>query len=148
MEVTTLVHKFDVALKWDYETDNGIARAGNRMPLLFGAPPEFGGTELTWSPEHLLAASVASCYVTTFMSFAKRMKVTITDFRISCKVEFTKGEEGGFEATRYVLRPLVELHGNPEQQILDSLFEKAKKYCFISNSVKGEIIIEPNVLNG
>jgi organic hydroperoxide reductase OsmC/OhrA len=147
MEVTTQVHKFDVSLKWDYETDSGIARAGSRMPLLFGPPPEFGGTELTWSPEHLLAASVASCYITTFMSFAKRMKVIVTDFRISCKTEFEK-KENGFEATRYLLRPLVEIHGNPGQQALDNLFEKAKKYCFISNSVKGEIVIEPNILNG
>jgi len=147
MEVTTQVHKFDVSLKWDYETDSGIARAGNRMPLLFGPPPEFGGTELTWSPEHLLAASVASCYVTTFMSLAKRMKVTVTDFRISCKVEFEK-KGNGFEATRYILRPLVEFQGNPGAEVLSNLLEKAKKYCFISNSVKGEIVIEPNILNG
>ncbi len=147
MEVTTQVHKFDVSLKWDYESDSGIARAGNRMPLLFGSPPEFGGTDSTWSPEHLLAAAVASCYITTFMSLAKKMKVTVTDFRISCKVEFEK-KEIGFEATRFILRPLVVLHHNPGQHILENLFEKAKKYCFISNSVKGEIIVEPNVLNG
>ena len=147
MEVTTQVHKFDVSLKWDSETDSGLARAGNRMPLLFGSPPEFGGTDLTWSPEHLLAASIASCYITTFMSFAKRMKVTVTDFNISCNSEFEK-RRNGFEATRFILHPIVELHGNPEQQILDNLFEKTKKYCFISNSVKGEIIVEPKILIG
>ena len=90
MEVATKVHKFDVSLKWDYESDSGIARAGNRMPLLVGPPPEFGGTESTWSPEHLLAASVASCYVTTFLSLEKNMKVTVTAMRISCMVEFEK----------------------------------------------------------
>jgi organic hydroperoxide reductase OsmC/OhrA len=146
MEVATQLHKFDVSLKWDYETDNGLVRAGNRMPVLVGSPPEFGGTDMVWSPEHLLATAVASCYVTTFLSFAKRMRVTVTGFRISCKVEFEK-REVGFEAARYYLRPVIELHHNPGQHILDNLLEKAKKYCFISNSVKGEVIVDPSILS-
>ena len=147
MEVSTPVHTYEVSLKWDHETNNGILRSGDRMPLLFSPPSEFGGSETTWSPEHLLAASVSSCYATTFIHFAKLLKVTIVNFRIAAKVEFEK-KEIGFEGVRYILRPVVELHRNPGQTVLDNLFAKAKKYCFVSNSVKGKIIVEPSVING
>jgi organic hydroperoxide reductase OsmC/OhrA len=146
METTTQVHTYDVSLNWENKTGNGIATSGVRTPLLFGPPPEFGGAENTWSPEHLLATSVAACYTTTFLHFARLLKVSLLNFSISCKVEFTK-QEIGFEATRYHLQPVVKLDHNPGQNILDSLFAKAKKYCFISNSVKGEIEIKPIILN-
>ena len=147
MEVSAQVHTYEVSLKWDHETDNGILRSGNKMPLLFGTPPEFGGSENNWSPEHLLAASVSSCYTTTFLHFAKLLKISIVSFRITARAEFEK-KEVGFEAVRYILRPVVELHGNPGQHVLDNLFAKVKKYCFVSNSVKGEIEVDPTVING
>jgi len=144
MEVVAKAHTYEVKLKWDHETDSGIARSGDRMPLIFGLPPEFGGSENTWSPEHLLAASVASCYSTTFLHFARLLKIDVTDFRISAKVDFEKGT-AGFVATRIVLRPVVELHHNPGQYVLDNLFAKARKYCFVSNSLKSELVVEPHV---
>jgi len=144
METAALVHSFDVSLKWDDETNIGIAHAGNRMPLAYGPPPEFGGTDTAWSPEHLLAASIASCYATTFSHFAKLLNVTYTDFRVTCKAEFEKGKTG-FEATRYIVSPAVEVALNTSQELIDDLFTKAKKYCFIGNSVKGEIIVEPSI---
>jgi organic hydroperoxide reductase OsmC/OhrA len=145
--IEEIINTYEVSLKWDYETDSGIARSENRMPFLFGPPPEFGGTETTWSPEHLLCASVASCYTTTFLHFAKLLKVQLTGFRISAKAEFEK-RNIGLEAVRFILRPIIELHADPGQHVLENLLEKAKKHCFISNSVKGEIIVDPSILNG
>jgi len=147
MEVAEKVHTFNVSLKWDYETNSGLARSESRMPLLFGPPPEFGGAEMNWSPEHLITASLAGCYMNTFIHFAKLLKVTITNIRVTAKAEFEK-KQHGFEATRYIIRPVVEFHNTPGQYVIDNLFQKAKKYCIISNSVKGEVCVEPNVITG
>ena len=99
MEAITQVHKFDVSLNWEIEAGKGNAKSGSRPTFEYGPPPEFGGKENTWSPEHLLAASVATCYTTTFMHFAKLLKISVRKFDISCQAEFTK-KESGFEATR------------------------------------------------
>ena len=147
METAISVHTFNVNMKWDPETGTGMGRSGNRMPLVFGPPPEFGGTEFTWSPEHLLAAAVSSCYTNTFLHFARLLKLSVTVFRIAAHVDFEKGK-AGFEATRFVLRPVIAFHHIPSQTVLDDLFAKAKKYCFVSNSVKGSITVEPHVLQG
>lgn len=43
----------------------------DRLPSLYVAsPPEFGGPEGVWSPEHLFVASVAACMMTTFRAIA------------------------------------------------------------------------------
>lgn len=142
MEVTTQVHKFDVSLNWEFASGQGKVESGIRIPLDFGPPPEFGGKENTWSAEHLLAASIATCYTTTFMHFARLLKISVKKFDISCQAEFTK-KESGFEATRYNLTPVIDFVNIPEQIQIDSLLAKAKKYCFISNSVKGEVVVTP-----
>lgn len=146
METITQIHTFDVNLNWDNKTANGIASSGVRTPMIFGPPPEFGGTAVTWSPEHLLATSVASCYMTTLIHFSKLLKVNILNFSISCKVEFTK-KEIGFEASRFTLNPIIRLQYDPGQSVLEKLLAKAKKYCFISNSIKGEVLVNPTIAN-
>ena len=139
------VHTFDVAYQWDYQAGAGLARAGNREPITLSPPPEFGGKDSNWSPEHLLAASLASCYTNTFMHFAKLLGVHIAGFSIDARAEFEKGKTG-FEATRYVLEPVVKFVDIPDESVIIDLFSKAKKYCFISNSVKGDIVVESHVL--
>jgi organic hydroperoxide reductase OsmC/OhrA len=146
MEVKTQVHFYEASLNWETKTASGIATSGTRTPLLFGPPPEFGGTENTWSPEHLLAVSLASCYITTLNSFANLLKVSLASLNVSCKVEFTKKEKG-FEATKFILYPSVRFQHDPGQNVIDNLLAKAKKYCFISNSVKGEVVVEPTIIN-
>jgi organic hydroperoxide reductase OsmC/OhrA len=146
MKVET-IHSFDVKLKWDHESDTGLVQSGGRMPVVFGPPPEFGGNETSWSPEHLLVASVASCYVTTFIHFARLLKITVIGFRISGRADFEKGKNG-LEATRIVLNPVVAWNPKPAQEVMDNLFTKAKKYCFVSNSLKCEVLVEPDVLQG
>src|SRR5438128_9174233 len=114
MEVLSLTHVYDVSLNWNANAYDGTVQSGSRFPLHFGPPPEFGGPENLWSPEHLLAASVATCYTTTFMHFAKLLNVKVSRFTITCVTEFKK-QTIGFEATHYLLRPVAELKNDPGQ---------------------------------
>jgi len=143
--VEKITHTYEVNLSWDTEQDQALLRAGNRMPILVSAPPEFNGTDTVWSPEHLICASLTSCYVTTFMYFAKLLKVRIRDIKVNATVEIEKEGKAVFEAKRFVLHPSVEFETSPGEHIVDNLLDKAKRYCIISNSVKGEVVVEPSV---
>ncbi len=146
MEVATKIkHEFAVSLKWEEESHNGIVRTGNCMPVLFSAPIEFGGTDVAWSPEHLLAASLSSCYTTTFFYFAKLLKVDIRSFHLNVNMEIEKEGAGPFAATKFILYPHIVFGALPLQAIIDNLLSKAKRYCIISNSVKGVIVVEPDM---
>jgi organic hydroperoxide reductase OsmC/OhrA len=143
--VAATTHTFDVSLEWNTDTNNGIINSGKRHPLQFGSPPEFHGNDIDWSPEHMLLASLSGCYLTTLFSFAKLMRVNIVSCKMEAKVEFEK-KPVGFEATKYFLSPTIKFENAPDKNVQDNLLGKAKKYCFVSNSVKGEVIVNPVVL--
>ena len=138
-------HTFDVALQWDKISQSGVIRTGNRMPVLFGAHQEINGTDTVWSPEHLLVASISSCYLTTFNYFAQLLRVELKDIRVRGEVEIEKVSGGGFWAKAYRIYPEIEFPNTPDPHVVDNLLSKAKRYCIVSNSVKGEVIVEPQI---
>ena len=62
-----LPHEYDVTVTLDGGRPAEVRSLG--LPTLVSAPPpEFGGPGNLWSPETLLVASVADCFVQTFGS--------------------------------------------------------------------------------
>ena len=49
------------------------------------SPPEFGGPGGVWSPETLLCASIADCFVLSFRAIASASKVEWSE--LACRVE-------------------------------------------------------------
>ena len=136
-------HTFSVALQWDNSANAAVLSAGNRMPLVVTSPAEFGGTDAAWSPEHLLAASLTSCYSTTFFYFARLFKVKVQSFSIDADLEIEKEDKEPFKASRFVLRPHIKFDRAVSEDVIEKILDKTKKYCIISNSLTGEEIIEP-----
>lgn len=136
---------YSVSLDWDTNYDSATLHAGDRSPLMIGPPPEFNGSNSIWSPEHLLISALSSCYTTTFMHFAKLLKTPISRLHVDGVVEFEKEEGSPLEAKRFILHPVIEFSNNPGEHVIENLLAKARKYCIISNSIKGEVIIEPSV---
>jgi organic hydroperoxide reductase OsmC/OhrA len=146
MEAPTKVsHTFSVSIKKESTLGGGILSSGKRSPFVVASPPEFGGTDTDWSPEHLLAASIASCYSNTFFYFAKLLKIKVHSLNVDAEMEVEKEDKGPFTATRFILHPEIKLAEPSSKETIDALLEKTKKYCIISNSVKGEIIVQPNI---
>ena len=143
--IEKITHTYDVNLAWDAEQEQALLRAGNRMPILVSAPPEFHGSDAVWSPEHLILASLTSCYVTTLVYFAKLLKVKFRDLKVSSKVEIEKEGKGMFEAKTFILNPSIDFMNDPGAHIIENLLDKAKRYCIVSNSVKGNVIVEPTI---
>ena len=144
MATETISHHFPASLKWFSEAKRGAAQAGSRQPIFFSPPPEFGGTDQMWSPEHLLAVSLSACYTNTFFHFANLLKVPVRAFYVDVTMEVQK-EGVALAATKFILHPHVEFETKPKQDTIDNLLSKAKRYCIISNSVKGEVVVEPEI---
>jgi organic hydroperoxide reductase OsmC/OhrA len=54
--------------------------------------------------------------------------------------------EKGFLITRIHIKPTVVIADEKLKEKTITMLEKAEKYCLISNSMKTEVTIEPNVL--
>jgi len=60
-------HNYSVGLFWKSGDDSELV-SDQRTPIEGGPPPEFDGTDARWSPEHLLLAALAQCFMLTWIA--------------------------------------------------------------------------------
>jgi organic hydroperoxide reductase OsmC/OhrA len=98
-------------------------------------PPEFDGPEGIISPEDLFVASAASCFMTTFVSFTKKMRIEFKSF--SCEGHGTlERVEKGFQFTKILLKTKVGIESEDLRSKTERALDLSGKYCLVSNSMK------------
>jgi organic hydroperoxide reductase OsmC/OhrA len=111
------------------------------------APPEFGGPPGYWSPETLLAAAVADCFVLSFRAVARAGKLEWRS--VSAEVDAVLDRvEGVAHFTRFTTRARLVIPAGGDATRAHSLLEKAEKVCLVSNSLKGERQLECEIVEG
>jgi peroxiredoxin-like protein len=113
--------------------------------LSVSAPPEFQGRENTWTPEHLYAGSVAACFMATFVAIAERSKLEFKSLRVETDGKLQRIEGAGYEMTEIILRPTLVIRHSRDIERATRILEKAGKQCFIANSIKSKVRLEPRV---
>ena len=108
-------------------------------------PPEFQGTDGTWTPEHLFVGSVTCCYVTTFLAIAELSKLEFAAISCGATAKLEKLEGAGFQITEITLRPSLVLHHASDAERAGRILEKVKRNCLISNSIKTVVRLEPQI---
>ena len=137
---------YETEIQWRVEKHGQVQSAG-LAPITTGAPPEFNGRAGDWSPEHLLVASLNSCYMLTFLAIAEFSKIAIVSFSASAKGKLEKVEGGTYQITEILVKPHVVIASANDLARIPRILEKAKENCFISNSIKSKIKIEPQVFH-
>jgi organic hydroperoxide reductase OsmC/OhrA len=128
-----LPHEYDVTITADYGGQAELRSVG--LETLMSAPPaEFGGPGNLWSPETLLVASVADCFVQTFKAIASISKLPWSKIVCDAKGTLDRAEDG-VRFTRVLLSARLELV-NAQPDLARRVLEKAERGCLISNSLK------------
>ena len=95
-------------------------------------------------PEEALVASVASCHMLWFLSLAQEAGVEMTSYSDSAEGVMGRIAPGRLALTRITLRPKISFAGTPPStEEVERLHHEAHDRCFIANSLKTEIVIEP-----
>jgi organic hydroperoxide reductase OsmC/OhrA len=107
------------------------------------AAPEYLGNADMANPEELLASSLASCHMLTFLAVAAKSGYIVESYNDQAIATLDKNEEGKIAVTVIDLKPVVEFSGEkiPDDEHLKSLHEKAHRNCFIANSIKSKVNI-------
>lgn len=137
---------YENEIEWKGEK-HGELRGGGVPGIGVGAPPEFNGREGDWSPEQLLVASLNSCYMLTLLAIAEFSKVSVVSFSSSAKGKLEKVAGSTYQMTEIVVKPIVVIASANDLARMPRIFEKAKENCFVSNSIKSAIKIEPEVFH-
>jgi len=136
---------YSTDVTWESER-RGRAQASGRGAISVGAPPEFGGTDDVWSPEHLTVAAVNTCMMLTFIAVAENSKVRFSSYTSSATATLQKVEGRGMAITKVIVHPRITVPADTDRARLDRVLQLTKKNCFISNSLAADVALEAEVI--
>jgi organic hydroperoxide reductase OsmC/OhrA len=101
------------------------------------APPEFGGPEGFWSPETLLSAAVADCYILSFRAAARASKLAWSKLDVDVEAVL-EHVEGVIRFTRVRISPRLGVPAGVDEATALAVLHKAKRMCLVTNSLTAE----------
>lgn len=108
------------------------------------APEEFGGPGGRWSPETLLTAAVADCFLLGFRAIANASKVPYSELSVNVVGVLDRvGREMKFVEMEIQAELLVPADVSHERA--EKLLEKAEQSCLITNSMNAEVKLETTI---
>jgi organic hydroperoxide reductase OsmC/OhrA len=132
--------KFSRVHTWTF--DGGATIEASAAPSV--VPAAYTSTSAV-DPEEAFVASVASCHMLTFLYFAYKQGFQVNSYEDEAIGRMTKGANGVPWVSTVKLRPRIVYGGDkkPTADQEQKLHHDAHEKCFIANSVKSDIKIEP-----
>ena len=116
----------------------------NKVDLVVTPPPEFNGPENKWSPEDLFCASISSCYVLTFTSYAKHKKLDWESIKVEVDAHLEKTKEG-LKFTQVTIKPHLTICCSMQMDPYLELLHKSKDKCLVTNSMNCSFEVVPKI---
>jgi organic hydroperoxide reductase OsmC/OhrA len=132
--------KYSRGHQWRF--DGGIEVPGSSSPHVVRPPMS---NEAAVDPEEAFIASLSSCHMLFFLDFARRAGFVVDSYVDEAEGVLDKDDQGRMAMTRVTLRPRISFSGGnrPAPADLDALHHKSHEACYIANSVRTEVRIEP-----
>lgn len=139
-------HHYDVSAAG--AVDGDIDVSARHLPTLHSASPvEFDGPGNRWSPESLLVAAVADCFILTFRAVARASKLPWSS--LQCDVTGTLDRvDHVTQFTRFEIQASLDVPPGTDTERARRLLEKAERSCPISNSLTGTIRLTSDISVG
>lgn len=125
----------------DWRFDGGTVVPASSSPQVVRLP---------WSradavdPEEAFVASLSSCHMLFFLSYAAAAGFVIDRYEDEALGETGKDASGVVSMLRVRLRPHIAWVGDPPSpDQLSELHHRSHASCYIANSVKSEVTVEP-----
>ena len=145
------ISTFRCALDWkgenrDYDSFSRLHEIG----FPGGARLTVGGAHLIQNPaqtnpEELFAASVAACMMMTILAVFSRSRITVLSYHDEPEATLELVERR-YRVTKVLLRPRIVIEGSHDEEKLNTLIQKSHANCFITLSVKSDVVVEPTFI--
>ncbi len=141
-----LPHHYTVNAKAAESGDVTLSAPG--LADIVSAPPaEFGGPGDRWSPESLLVAAVADCFVLTFRAIARASKLDYVDLDCEAVGELDRVERTT-KFTAVSVKATLRVPDNADREKAEKLLHKAESNCLITNSMACPVTLDCEVIAG
>ncbi len=148
------VHEYHVACAWEgstavgydaYDRNHSASAPPASPSLTLSSDPAFLGDPTQLNPEQLLLLAASSCQLLSFLAVAARARIDVVDYRDEAAAVMPE-DDRPVRITRITLRPRVTVRGDVTDERLRHLTEVAHRECYIANSVRADIVVEPTFI--
>ena len=132
-------YKYSRGHEWAF--DEGIVVPASASPAVVRAPYSVAAAV---DPEEAFSAALASCHMLFFLAYAAKAGFIVDSYEDPVEGTLAKNAEGKEVMTRVVLRPRVMFSERaPTDAEFSALHHRAHEDCYIANSVRSEVVLEP-----
>lgn len=128
-----------------YPREHTISYKNGQQVMATSAAPAYRGDGIHADPEDLLVAALSSCHMLSFLAIVAKKRLAVKSYQddaVGFLENDTSGGGGGkLWISRVILRPRIE--SDIDAATLEQIHHMAHAQCFIANSVKTEISVEP-----
>lgn len=148
-----MAHAYPFAITWngdtlaDPYTRDALGAAPGKVELPLSSAAEYAGNAARWNPEDLLGTALATCHMLTFLALAAKTRTQVLGYEDRAEAVLDTVEKVT-SITEIRLRPVIRVAAGTDALKVKELFEKAHKYCFVANSIKSKVVMEPTVVEG
>jgi organic hydroperoxide reductase OsmC/OhrA len=132
-------HAYSRAHDWRF--DGGAVVRGSSAPTSVPVPMS---DPAAVDPEEALVAALSSCHMLFFLALAAKAGFVVDRYRDAASAILGRDDRGRMSITEVVLRPAIDWSGDaPDAAQLGDLHHQSHRLCYIANSIRAEVRIEP-----
>ena len=132
-------YKYSRGHEWVF--DEGVVVPASASPQVVRAP--YSVTAAV-DPEEAFCAALASCHMLFFLAYAAKAGYIVDSYTDPVSGVLAKNAQGKEVMTHVTLRPAVAFQGRaPDAAEYAALHHRAHEDCYIANSVRSEVALEP-----
>jgi organic hydroperoxide reductase OsmC/OhrA len=147
------VHTYTARASWNgttavgydaYDRAHTLSADPAEQRLELSGDPHFGGDAARLNPEQLLVIAASSCQLLSFLAVAARARIDVREYRDEA-VGTMDEADGPARLNTITLRPHLVLAAGPSEDRVRRLVDLAHRECYIANSLKTEVVVEPTI---
>lgn len=147
-----MAHLFPVSVSWSGSTAQGyreysrthVAAADPATALTVSADHHFRGDPAHHNPEQLLVIAASSCQMLSFLALAANRGIDVLAYTDAAVGTMTPSR-GPMSVEKIELRPMITVVAGTDTAVVRTLIEQGHRDCFIANSLRSEVSIDPTV---
>jgi organic hydroperoxide reductase OsmC/OhrA len=145
-------HRYETRLRWTGST--GLGWEGYDRAHTVVAPPaqqeirlttgEAQGDPAILNPEQLVVMAASSCQMLWFLHLAAKARIDVVEYEDDA-LGLMPQDGRPVRITEITLRPRIVVAGDASEDRVRKLIETAHEHCYIANSLKSRMGIEPAI---
>jgi organic hydroperoxide reductase OsmC/OhrA len=145
-------HRYETRLQWRGSTGLGWDHYDREHAAI--APPaeqevrlttgESQGDPAVLNPEQLVVMAASSCQMLFFLHLASKARIDVIEYVDEASGVMPLDDEP-VRLTEITLRPRIVIAGDASEERVQKLVHTAHQHCYIANSLKSAVTLEPRV---